>query len=105
MKQYLCSHLVTLRFEGRETTANLEKIWAEGASVNSEERVAEGATVVILTSGCELAGFVQSCETDPAGNFLEIVLDEDWSLEKFVPDHLTDPDKLAARQAPQPGIH
>jgi hypothetical protein len=94
MKQYLCSHLVTLRFDGRETAANLEKIWAEGATVNSEEPIQTGAEVAILTRGCELLGAISSCETDPAGNFLEISLNAQWSLEKFVPDHLTDPDLL-----------
>jgi hypothetical protein len=94
MKQYLCSHLVTLRCGNRETPANLEKIWADGATVNAEEPIEAGEQVAILTPDVELSGSVESCETDPAGHYLEISLNQPWSLDQFVPDHLTDPDRF-----------
>jgi hypothetical protein len=96
MKQYLCSHLVTLRSGNRETPANLERIWADGATVNAEEPMEAGVEVAILTPDCELVGSVESCESDAAGHFLEIALSIEWTLDKFVPDHLTDPDRFAA---------
>lgn len=92
MKQYLCSHLIILRTQGRDTSANLEKIWADGASVNAEEPLAPGSAVEILADGCHLLGVITSCESEGDGNFLEISLDVEWSRDKFLPDHLTDPD-------------
>lgn len=97
MKQYLCSHLVVLQSAGGDTTANLEKIWADGASVNAEESIAEGSAVAILADGYRLPGVISSCESDSGGNFMEIALDDEWSKEKFLPDHLTDPDLFAVR--------
>jgi hypothetical protein len=94
MKQYLCSHLVTLRSGNHETPANLERIWADGATVNAEEPIESGTRVSIFAAECELSGSVKSCETDPAGHYLEISLDKQWSLESFVPDHLTDPERF-----------
>jgi hypothetical protein len=94
MKQYLCSHLVTLRSGDRETPANLERIWEDGATVNAEEPVESGTHVLIFSAGCGLSGSVKSCETDPAGHYLEIALDNAWSPDTFTPDHLTDPESL-----------
>jgi hypothetical protein len=94
MKTFLCSHLVTLRWNNLETAANLEKISASAATANAEEALPVGAAVTLSTGLCELSGTVTHCELDPCGYLLEIALDREWSPELFSPDHLFDPDVL-----------
>jgi hypothetical protein len=98
MKYFLCSHLVTLRWDGRETGANLEKICAASATANAEEALPAGASIVIWSPTCELSGTVSACETDPTGYLVEIALDVPWSPELFAADHLTDPDLFISAQ-------
>ncbi len=90
MTQFLCSHLVRLIFSDHETGGNLERIWENGATVDSEEPVAPGTRVNLSFSTGQLLGTVVSCEIDPLGNFLDIALDVEWTVETFLPDHLTD---------------
>jgi hypothetical protein len=88
MKTFLCSHLVTLRWNAGETVANLEKISAAVASVNAEQKFEKGLQVTIATGSCDLAGKVSQCWPSGYGYEIYIALDRRWSREVFVPDHL-----------------
>jgi hypothetical protein len=90
MKTFLCSHLVRLRWSGRETAGNLEKISAGLATVNAEEALPIGAAVLIFAGLCELGGTVVRSKVDPLGYFIEVALDREWSPELFMPDHFFD---------------
>jgi hypothetical protein len=94
MKTFLCSHLVTLRWNSHKTFANLEKISPALATVNAEEAVPVGTAVSIAAGVCHLAGTVVSCEADRFGNFMDVALEAEWSPQQFTPDHLFDPDVL-----------
>jgi hypothetical protein len=91
MTNYLCSHLVKLRWADHEAGANLESISSFAVCVNSEEPIEPGVPIVIDTHGSELRGVVQACESDRAGIFIDIQLDSEWTPALFTPDHLTDP--------------
>lgn len=95
MKTFLCSHLVVLRWKGRQTAANLESISAGLATVNAEEGLPEGEMVTVAAGTCELSGKVARCQSDPLGCFIDVALDREWSPEVFLPDHFFDPDRYA----------
>jgi hypothetical protein len=96
MKIFLCSHLVTLRWQGRATIANLERISSKVATVNSEEPIPLSETVTISTEDCELRGTVIRTALEMSGHEIDIALETNWSTEVFVPDHLFDPDVMIA---------
>ena len=99
-KEYLCSHLVTLHWDGRRASANLEKIWDRGATVNAEECIARGAEVRIASLECDLKCRVVSCLAEEAGHFIDVEFADEyvWSPERFEPDHMTDPDILLVQK-------
>lgn len=90
MKQYLCSHLVTLFLPDQQIGGTLERIWESGATVDAEEFIAPGTRVTLSSPSCQLPGIVISCESDPLGNFIDMAFDNEWTLETFLPDHLID---------------
>ena len=96
MKTFLCSHLVTLRWNGRATVANLERISCYVATVNSEEPVPVGEAVTISAENCELKGTAIRCVLEMSGHEIDVALEPAWSLETFAPDHLFDPDVMIA---------
>jgi hypothetical protein len=96
MKIFLCSHLVTLRWNRRAIIGNLERISHEVATVNAEESLPIGEQVAICTESCELKGTVARSFLEMSGHEIDIALEAPWSLEIFVPDHLFDPDVMIA---------
>ncbi len=90
-QQFLCSHLITLVRNGRRSIANLERIWAEGATVNAEEPFEPGEQLQLPDLGT--TAHVVFAEVDDAGHFIDLEFSPSyrWSVEKFRPQHLTDP--------------
>jgi hypothetical protein len=91
--RYLCSQLVSLSWEGGETTANLEEIQADGGVVESDAEVAVGAQVEIRCGEVLLAGKVTRAEEHAFGWRLAVEFSPltPWSIEHFRPEHLFDP--------------
>jgi hypothetical protein len=96
MKTFLCSHLVTMRWNDHAAVANLERISSDTATVNTEESLPLGTAVAICAEDCELKGTVTRCVLEMSGHEIDISLQPAWSLEVFVPDHLFDPDVMIA---------
>jgi len=92
--QFLCSHLVTVRCNGRESTANLERIWSDGATLNAEEPIACGTEITLVDIG--VTAIVTFCEDDTEGHFIDLKFPPDyyWTPERFLPQHLTDPTQI-----------
>ena len=99
-KQFLCSHLVSVQVAEREFTANLEGIWTEGASLDSDEALPEGTPLRITAGNVVFSGTVRACVADEAGHLVEVVFEpgSEWSPERFKPTHLTDPDIVLVRK-------
>lgn len=98
MKTFLCSHLVTMRWEGRQTVANLERISRDVATVNADQPLSTGVTVIINPEDCELTGTVARCTLEMSGYEIDVALDQPWSPEVFLPHHLFDPDVMIAER-------
>jgi hypothetical protein len=96
MKTFLCSHLVNLRWNGREAFANLERISRGTATVNSDEPLPVGTPVAIRAEDCELTGTVSRCVLEMSGHEIDVVLAQPWSPEIFTPEHLFDPGVMIA---------
>jgi hypothetical protein len=96
MKTFLCSHLVNIRWNGRATIANLERISAELATVNTEQAIPPGTAIAIAAEECELTGIVYRCALEMSGHEIDVTLDQPWSPELFTPHHLFDPDVMIA---------
>ncbi len=90
-KQFLCSHLITVMENNRKTTANLERIWAGGATVNAEESIDPGTELHLPDLG--VTARVVFTEVDDAGFYLDLEFTPPyrWTVEQFRPQHLTDP--------------
>ncbi len=98
--QYLCSHLITVVDSGRSLVANLEKIWASGATVNAESPIDCGTKVTLPDLGATAR--VVFAEADEFGYYLdlEFLAPYRWTVGAFRPQHLTDPNLLSP--APKP---
>ena len=90
MRRYLCSHLVSLRANSRESTVNLEEIWQSGATIECEDTVEKGAAVEIRCDAAVFAGRATRVERHEYGWRVDIEFSPltPWSLEKFRPQHL-----------------
>jgi hypothetical protein len=99
-KQYLCSHLVTVRWAGGETMGNLEKIWSRGATLDVEEGVAVGAELFLTLNTDIVRATVTACKEDKAGTLLDVEFESSytWNQERFCPEHFTDPDIVLVRK-------
>lgn len=89
-RRYLCSELVTLRFDTSERVVNLEEIWDTGAVFEAEERVEEGARVEMRAGQAFFAGKVTGVEQHEFGWRLEVEFSTltPWSMDRFLPQHL-----------------
>ena len=94
--QYLCSHLITVLESGRRWVANLEKIWASGATVNAESSIDCGTELHLPDLGATAR--VVFAEADQFGYYLdlEFLPPYRWSVDAFRPEHLTDPNLISA---------
>jgi len=95
-KQFLCSHLITVLGDGRQTVVNLERIWSGGATVNAEESFDPGTELQLLDLG--ITARVVFAEVDDSGHYLDLEFPSSyrWTAEKFCPQHLTDPALLSS---------
>jgi hypothetical protein len=99
-KQYLCSHLVALVWNGRRTSANMEKIWSGGVTLNAEEFIEPGAALRVESPEFALDTHVVQCMREDDGYFIDVEFEPgyEWTPELFEPKHLTDPDILLIRK-------
>ncbi len=99
-KQFLCSHLVTVLWSGQRASANMEKIWSGGATVNLEQPIPPGCAIEIASHEWRVAGTVAQCRHEDDGYIadLEFVSGYKWHKENFEPEHLTDLDMLLLRK-------
>ena len=88
--RYLCSELVALKVGSTTSTVNLEEIWPEGAVLEAESAVEDGAHVEIRSGDVLLAGRVAGVELHEFGWRVEVVFSPltRWDPEKFKPQHL-----------------
>jgi hypothetical protein len=88
--RYLCSELVALKIGSTTSTVNLEEIWPEGAVLDAENAVENGAHVELRSGDVLLAGRVVQVELHQFGWRVEVVFSPltPWDLEKFRPQHL-----------------
>jgi len=94
--QFLCSHLIAIEQNGHATVANLERIWAEGATINSEDAYPQGTQLLLPDLGT--TALVTFAEEDASGHYLDLEFTPPyrWTPEQFRPQHLTDPNRIAA---------
>jgi hypothetical protein len=97
-RRYHCSHLVTLRNNSTESAVNLEEIWTEGAVLESEEEIKEGARVEILCDAACFSGRIGLVERHEFGWRFEVEFSPltPWNPERFRPQHLIDLSKLGS---------
>lgn len=90
--RYLCSDLVALRTNSSETTVNLEEIWRDGATLDCEEEIANGADIGIQCGSVFLAGKITRVEQHEFGWRVEIEFSPltPWNPEQFRPQHMLD---------------
>ncbi len=90
MTRYLCSELVALKVGSITSTVNLEEIWPEGAVLETEGAVEDGAHIEIRSGEVLLAGRVVGVELHEFGWRVEVAFSPltPWDPEKFKPQHL-----------------
>jgi hypothetical protein len=90
--RYLCSELVGLRIDLKESTVNLEEIGSDGATLESEDPVAQGVRVEIRCGSALFAGKVIEVERHEFGWRVEVEFSPHsrWSPEQFRPRHMLD---------------
>jgi hypothetical protein len=104
LQRYLCSQLVELKIgtaepgfpQNANRIVNLEEIWTNGAVLESEEPVEDGAKVEIRCGAAFFAGNIVQVERHEFGWRLEMEFSPmtPWNLEHFQPEHLLDISKL-----------
>lgn len=98
--RFLCSQLVALTHSSGGTTAtsivNLEEIWKNGAILEAETPVAEGAAMELDCGRARFAGRIVHIEPHEFGWRLEVEFSPGtpWNPEHFQPEHLLDPAML-----------
>jgi hypothetical protein len=102
-RRLLCAHLVTLVLDagnrkGPSVLANLEDISTGGACLQMDQPIPIDAKVRLICASCEFRGRVRHCQFREIGYYAGIQFEagNEWSVQKFVPDHLLDPAALAA---------
>lgn len=94
--RYLCSQLVTLRWNGGAVIVNLEEIQAAGAVLESEVEVPLDSRVEIRCGSVYFEGTLTRSERHDSGFRVEVELSPltPWSIERFRPEHLLDLSQL-----------
>lgn len=96
-QRWLCSQLVTLHeHSGAARVVNLEEIWRNGAVLEAEQPIEEGARIEIRAGNVFFAGGIARVERHEFGWRLEVEFSPLtlWSPEVFRPEHLLDPSSL-----------
>lgn len=98
-RRYLCSHLVTLRSDGKSCTANLEEIQADGAVMETDFVMNPGTAVELDCGTVSLAGKITKAEEHGFGCrvTVEFSPSNTWSPELFRPEHMYDPEVLVRK--------
>lgn len=103
----MCAQLVRLRPSGKGAsqkgvTAILEDISSGGACVQVEERVATGATVMLVIGRHRFPAAVRYCVFRDTGYFVGLQFDSGihWSRETVAPEHLLDPREVKGKPRP-----
>ncbi len=91
-RRYLCSELVAIKVNSVETKVNLEEIWRNGAVLESEEPIEEGARVEMRSGTAFFAGKVTEVERHEFGWRVDVEFSPltPWSPDRFRPQHLLD---------------
>jgi hypothetical protein len=91
-RRYLCSELVALKVNSVDTTVNLEEIWQDGASFESEDPVVGGVLVELRCGSAFFAGKVTQIEPHEFGCRVEVEFSPltPWNPELFRPQHMLD---------------
>lgn len=87
-----------MRWNGRQTVANLERISRDVATVNADQPLPLEQAVTLSPEECELTGTVTRCTLEMSGYEIDVALDQPWSQDVFVPQHLFDPDVMIAER-------
>ena len=102
-KRYLCSELVALKVNAVDTTVNLEEIWQDGATFESEDPVVEGVLVELRCGSAFFAGKVTQIERHEFGWRVEMEFSPltPWNPVQFRPQHMLDVSEMEVSE-PQP---
>lgn len=89
-QRYLCSQLVTLRNNSRDSVVNLEEIWKTGAVLDLEEGMEDGVKVELRCGTAFFAGRIVKVERHEFGWSVEMEFSPmtPWDPEQFRPEHL-----------------
>lgn len=89
-QRYLCSELVTLKVNSADCIMNLEEIWQDGASLESDDPVGDGASVELRCGAALFAGKVTQVERHEFGWRVEVEFSPltPWNPEQFRPQHM-----------------
>ena len=100
MTRYLCSELVVLKYDGAETTVNLEEIWDDGAAIEMDNGVAAGQKVELLCGETRLPAKITLAAKHDFGWRVEMQFapGTKWTPEVFRPQHMLDPQDLMGRK-------
>ena len=100
----LCADMVEVEWTDRSgwlwiTTALLEDISGNGACLHTEKAMSPGTEVILRIRGAEAPARISYCTLQELGYFLGVEFRNGfhWSKQEFLPQHLLDLSKLAAR--------
>ena len=98
--RYLCADLVELRSSSGDSVVNLEEIWINGAVLDAEEPLEEGANVEIRCRTAFFEARIVQVEQHEFGWRCEVEFSPDtpWNPERFQPQHLLDVSELKRRE-------
>ncbi len=100
MSRYLCSELVVLKCDAAQTVVNLEEIWSNGAALESDDPIPVGAAVELECGESRFAATVSTAKQHEFGWWIELDFSPEtpWKPEIFRPQHMVDPEELAAKE-------
>jgi hypothetical protein len=99
--RFLCSELVVLKRGSRQSTVNLEEIWTTGAAIETDDVLETGETVELECGENRFPAAVTLVAKHEFGCRVEMEFPQGvaWSPEVFRPQHMLDPQSLAAKKA------
>jgi len=95
-RRYLCSHLVTLRWDDQTRLMNLEEISRDFALLESDEAVPCGVLAEMSAGNARFIGSVTHVEQHEFGWKVDFRFSPltPWTIENFQPQHMLDPARL-----------
>ena len=105
----LCSDIVQFEWSdalgvSRRTPAILEEINTSGALLLLDIEKPPRRADAVRLSPCGYAGKTRKCQASASGFLVEVAFDRGvrWSFDKYLPNHLFDPETLIAQAEPAP---